>query len=246
MVDDSFNRGDLICRLYSGTCDWLPKRLSCCRFGGGLASSTATTAAMARLAVKYPLHGKALAGAAALANAIMAFRVLIILAIVNFTLALQLAAPLIVIGLVYGASGMLLTRYPITDEDAVDERFIFENPLDIVAVLKFGALLSVVMIVLKLAISLAGKTGVLVVAFLSGLVDLDAIALAMGRHGQEEVGLGVAATAVLLALGANTIVKMIIGWGMGGREMGGRLAFVSLLALASGVAVLWAAPKFIG
>lgn len=135
----------------------------------GLASSTATTAAMARLAVKYPLHGKALAGAAALANAIMAFRVLIILAIVNFTLALQLAAPLIVIGLVYGASGMLLTRYPITDEDAVDERFIFENPLDIVAVLKFGALLSVVMIVLKLAISLAGKTGVLVVAFYQDL-----------------------------------------------------------------------------
>jgi len=75
--------------------------------------STATTAAMARLAIKYPLQGKALAGAAALANAIMAFRVLIILAVVNLTLALQLAAPLIVIGLVYGACGMLLTRYPV-------------------------------------------------------------------------------------------------------------------------------------
>ncbi|NBS34723.1 MAG: DUF4010 domain-containing protein [Methylocystaceae bacterium] len=213
---------------------------------GGLASSTATTAAMARLAIKYPLQGKPLAGAAALANAIMAFRVLIILAVVNLTLALKLAAPLIVIGLIYGACGMLLTRDPIRDEHAAGESLIFENPLDIAAVLKFGALLSVVMIVSKLATSLAGNAGVLVVAFLSGLVDLDAIALAMGRHGQEEVGVGIAATAVLLALGANTIVKMIIGWGMGGREMGARFAVVSLFALTAGVVVLWTAPRFLG
>jgi uncharacterized membrane protein (DUF4010 family) len=222
------------------------KGLAVAGLAGGLASSTATTAAMARLAIKYPLQGKALAGAAALANAIMAFRVLIILAVVNLTLALQLAAPLIVIGLVYGACGMLLTRYPVRDEHAASESLIFENPLDIAAVLKFGALLSAVMIVSKLATSLAGDAGVLVVAFLSGLVDLDAIALAMGRHGQEEVGVGIAATAVLLALGANTLVKMIIGWGMGGREMGGRFAVVSLFALAAGVVVLWTAPRFIG
>ncbi len=222
------------------------KGLAVAGLAGGLASSTATTAAMARLAIKYPLQGKALAGAAALANAIMAFRVLIILAVVNLTLALQLAAPLIVIGLVYGACGMLLTRYPVIDEHAASESLIFENPLDIAAVLKFGALLSAVMIVSKLATSLAGDAGVLVVAFLSGLVDLDAIALAMGRHGQEEVGVGIAATAVLLALGANTLVKMIIGWGMGGREMGGRFAVVSLFALAAGVVVLWTAPRLIG
>ncbi|MFM9163721.1 MAG: MgtC/SapB family protein, partial [Methylocystis sp.] len=123
------------------------KGLAVAGLAGGLASSTATTAAMARLAIKYPLQGKALAGAAALANAIMAFRVLIILAVINLTLALQLAAPLIVIGLVYGACGMLLTRYPVRDEHAASESLIFENPLDIAAVLKFGALLSAVMIV---------------------------------------------------------------------------------------------------
>ena len=86
----------------------------------------------------------------------------------------------------------------------------------------------------------------MVVAFLSGLVDLDAIALAMGRSGQEQIGVGIAATAVLLALVANTIVKMIIGWGMGGREMGGRFAVISLCALVAGAVVLWTAPTFVG
>ena len=120
-----------------------------------------------------------------------------------------------------------------------------ENPLDLPAVLKFGALLSIVMAMSKLATALAGKAGVLTVAFLSGLVDLDAIALAMARHGVDEVGYETAAGAILIALGANTLVKMVMSWGIGGAVMGLRFSLVSALAIGSGLGCYLMAPALL-
>ena len=212
---------------------------------GGLASSTATTAAMARRAFDYPLQSKSLAGAAAFANSVMAFRVLIILGVINFNFAAYLAAPLIIIGLIYGFAGAVLAQRQVKDEDMAQDSLSMENPLDLPAILKFGALLSIVMAMSKLATALAGKAGVLTVAFLSGLVDLDAIALAMARHGVDEVGYETAAGAILIALGANTLVKMVMSWGIGGAVMGLRFSLVSVLAVGSGLGCYLMAPALL-
>jgi uncharacterized membrane protein (DUF4010 family) len=205
---------------------------------GGLASSTATTAAMARLAGERPDDVGVLAAGALFANAVMGPRVLAVLGVVNPAFGLRLAAPLLAVGLVYLLSGWLLLRRGGGRSDDGDNPVAGANPLDLPAVLKFSALLAAVMILSRVATKVAGSAGVYALAVLSGLADVDAISLSMARHGVQEIGVAAAAAAVLLAIFSNTIVKVGLAWGTGGAAMGIRLAVGSVLALGAGVAAL--------
>jgi uncharacterized membrane protein (DUF4010 family) len=198
---------------------------------GGLASSTATTAAMARLAPERADQVGALAGGAVLANAVMALRVLAILGLINLDLALRLAAPLTGLALVYLLAGATLVRSERAGGDHADQAPLIDNPLDLAMVLKFGLFLALVMALSRIASHFAGPAGVYAIAMLSGMADVDAIALAMGRQGAAEIGLQAAGIAVLLAIASNTLVKTVLGWTLGGRALGARLAIASTLAL---------------
>ncbi len=213
---------------------------------GGLASSTATTAAMARLAPDHPDQLGALAGAAVLANAVMAIRVLVILGLINLELGMRLAAPLVGVGLVYLVVGGLLVRAERARGEHADETPLINNPLDLATVLKFGLLLALVMVLSRIATHFAGPAGVYAIALLSGMADVDAMALAMGRQGAAEIGLQAAGIAVLLAIASNTVVKTAIGWTLGGRALGARLAAASTLAMAVAGAIIWMSPKILG
>jgi uncharacterized membrane protein (DUF4010 family) len=215
---------------------------------GGLASSTATTAALSRLVALYPERVDTLAGGATLANAVMSARVLVILFATNPALAVRLAPPLLAIAVVYALAGSALARRrvgpsasPLPTEDGAR----LENPLDLPAVLKFGALLACVMALSRIAARLAGEGGVYLVALFSGLADVDAIALTMARHGEAGIGQAAAAAAILIAVASNTITKAAIGSIIGGTAMGGRLAAASLLAVLAGAATYWAAVSAI-
>ena len=67
----------------------------------------------------------------------------------------------------------------------------------------------------------------------------------MARHGVDEVGRETAAGAILIALGANTLVKMVMSWGIGGAVMGLRFSLVSVLAVGSGLGVYLMAPALL-
>jgi len=209
---------------------------------GGLASSTAATAAMSRLVRERPDQINALAAGAIFANAVMAPRVLIILGLVNLEFALRLAAPLIALALVYALGGAVLMWRGAGDRGEAGEPLTIKNPLDLPAVLKFGALLAAVMVLSKIATRFAGSAGAFVLATVSGMADIDAISITMARYGTREIGVAAAAFAVLLAIVSNTVVKSGIGWFIGGRAMGLRFLTVSLLAVAAGVAALATAP----
>ncbi len=205
---------------------------------GGLASSTATTAAMARLAEENPRNAGVLAAGALFANAIMGPRVLAILGVVNPALALRLAAPLVAIGLVYLLAGALFIGRGARPEDRERNPAASGNPLDLPAVLKFGALLASVMVLSKVLTRVAGSSGAYALAALSGLADVDAISLSMARHGVQEIGWTAASIAVLIAVLSNTATKVGIAWVLGGPAMGLRFAVASVLALGAGAAAL--------
>ncbi len=213
---------------------------------GGLASSTATTAAMARLAPEHPDRVGALAGGAALANAVMALRVLAILSLINPELGLRLVGPLTGVGLVYLLAGALLVRSDPAGGEHAGEGPLVDNPLDLAIVLKFGLFLAVVMALSRLATHFAGPAGVYAVALLSGMADVDAIALAMGRQGAAEIGMQAAGVAVLLAVASNTVVKTTMGWMLGGRALGARLTLASILAMIAGGLMLRVSQGFPG
>lgn len=204
---------------------------------GGLASSTAATAAMSRLAREHPSQIGASAAGAIFANAIMAPRILAIIAIINSTLAWRLAPPVAAAGVLFALAGVFLLRRSEPPREPSD--LSLGNPLDLVAVLKFGALLATVMVLSRLATHFAGSSGAYALALISGVVDVDAIGLTMARLGATEIGAGPAAGAVLLALLSNTAAKVAMGWIIGGAGMGVRLTGASALAVAGALAAMW-------
>lgn len=209
---------------------------------GGLASSTAATAAMARMAHERIDQIDALAGAALFASAVMAPRVLIVLGLTNFEMALRLAAPLFAGGFVFALAGVVfLLLQPRAKPE--DERALrFKNPLDFASVLKFGALLAAMMILARVTARFAGSAGVFALAAFSGVADVDAITLAMARQSDVGVGDDAAVLAVLIAIVSNTATKAAIGWIIGGAAMGWRLFLVSALAIAAGAAAWLLVP----
>lgn len=210
---------------------------------GGLASTTAATAAMSRLVRAAPAAVNILAASALFANAVMAPRLIAILGLVNPGLALRLALPLAAGGLVYVLAGLLLMRRGASSAATGDaEAMMLRNPLDIGSVLSFGALLAAIMVGAKLATQFAGAVGVYALATLSGLGDVDAIALTMARHGADEIGAPAAGLAILCAIAANAFAKTAMGFVIGGAGMGLRLLIASLAALAAGAGAFFFIP----
>lgn len=209
---------------------------------GGLASSTAATAAMSRLAADRPDQVDVLAAGAIFANAVMGPRVLVVLGVVNLDFCVRLASPLLAVGLIYFISGGLLMWRSAGAGDEGGEALTIANPLDLPSVLKFGAFLSAVMALSKIAIKFAGAAGVYALALISGVADVDAISLTMASHGVGEIGARGAALAVLLAILSNTVVKSGMAAVMGGWGMGVRVGLASALAVAGGLAALVFVP----
>jgi uncharacterized membrane protein (DUF4010 family) len=208
---------------------------------GGLASSTAVTLAMGRLAREQPSRVALTAAGALLADAALSPRLLAVLAFIDARFAWRLAPALGAAALVFAAGGAWLFWWA-SERFAGESRLEIRNPLDLADVLKFGALLSLIMVLSKIATSAAGSAGAYWLAALSGLADVDAISLSMVRLGRFEIGPEAAARAVLLAVAVNTASKAALGWIAGGAAMGLRLALVSGLALAAGWAAFLLVP----
>jgi uncharacterized membrane protein (DUF4010 family) len=198
---------------------------------GGLVSSTAVTTAMAREAKVHPEMTTACQLATLLANAVMGVRVTVITALlapaVAWRLALAMGAYVLVL-LVAAAVRVRKTRGDTVDEKAMGLR----NPFALVPALTWGAILSAVLLVAKLATVYLGSRGILLAAAASGLADVDAIVLAASR--QAEIGgvsADLAALAIAIAVATNSIVKSTVALVAGGRKFGTAIA----VALGAGV-----------
>jgi uncharacterized membrane protein (DUF4010 family) len=114
-----------------------------------------------------------------------------------------------------------------------------KNPFELAEVLKFGALLSGVMMLGKITSAWAGPQGLLVLAAASGLADVDAITLLMARLARTELGVGLAALAILLAVAVNTLTKIGLAWIPGGPLLGRRLLAAVLASFAAAALGFW-------
>jgi len=172
---------------------------------GGLVSSTATTLVYAR-------HGRAtpaLAGLAAtvivIANLVVLVRISVVVGVVSPTL-LATVLPVTLGGLVVGTLAALPLWRPADAADAPIPTV--GNPAEIRTSLGFGALYGVVLVLAAWLSHELGNTGLYGVALVSGLTDVDAIALStlrlndLGRIAPRE-----AVTAITLALLANIALK---------------------------------------
>jgi uncharacterized membrane protein (DUF4010 family) len=201
---------------------------------GGLASSTATTLTLARLAKASTSSERLLAGGILLAGVVMVIRVGVVASLLNRQLIPLLWMPLVALALVQAAvAGLFLLRR----QEDVRPDLTVTNPLELGTAIKLALLIAVVTVLTDLVHQYVGNAGVLIVAAISGIMDVDAITISMSRLGGRQLPLEMAAQAIALAVGVNTLAKAVMAVSVGGRRIGLFVGSASLVAVAAGVAV---------
>jgi uncharacterized membrane protein (DUF4010 family) len=202
---------------------------------GGLVSSTAVTVTLSRLAKENPVLSRVCLSGMAFSSGTMVLRVLAIIALLNGTLLAWLWAPLAAASVTLWASGFFFMSHEPEDKGGATTLKL-GNPFELATVLKFGALLAVIVFVAKALAATVGPEAVLALAAVSGIADVDAITLSMTELARSSLGPAVAALAILVALAVNTITKVLYAWIGGGRPIGVRFGLISGLTLAAGAA----------
>lgn len=181
---------------------------------GGIGSSTAVTLAFARHSRENPAQGAIYAQGVLLACTVMVPRLLFILSAINP----ELAAALLPCGaLVCLATAVVPAWIWLRERTrAEDEVPAVGNPLRLAQSAKFALLYAVVVFLLDASRDFAGASGLYALSFISGLPDMDAITLSLaGRTSAGELSANMAAMAVLVAIAANTLVKLSLAFALG-------------------------------
>jgi uncharacterized membrane protein (DUF4010 family) len=168
---------------------------------GGIVSSTAVTVAAGRLAQRDPGQVVFARQASILAGSIMYFRILAIVAIVSPAIVSLVWWKFVLLALI----GTLLSLHRTGKEQGVAAREVpgLQNPFEISPALVFAGLFVLLTIATELVKSYAGSAGVLTLAAVVGVTDIDPFILSV-LQGSE---LGLVVSAILVAMMSNTLVK---------------------------------------
>jgi uncharacterized membrane protein (DUF4010 family) len=185
---------------------------------GGLVSSTATTLAYSRLSRGAASFLPVGATVILTANLVVLVRVAVLSAVVAPPV-FRVLAPLLGLALVAGAAAYVLTPKRRDGKRELEMPRI-SNPVEIRAALAFAALYAVMLLASAWLADLFGSAGLYATAAISGLGDVDAIALSSMRlASQETVTPAQAATAVAIAVGANLAFKLGVCGVAGNRDL---------------------------
>lgn len=196
---------------------------------GGLASSTATTLSMSRLSRERPELEGDCAMAIVLACTVMLWRVNFLVFAISPPLASALVGDFLIMSLpgIAFSIWQFIRRRGVTVDNAT-----LRNPLSLKVAMQFAAIYAVVVVLAKSANARFGEAGLMVASFLSGLTDLDAIALSVsGIFSAGGTDLNFAAAAIVLAAVANSLLKLGLAVGMG--CCGLRVRVAALLGVTS-------------
>ncbi|MGQ0742676.1 MAG: MgtC/SapB family protein [Alphaproteobacteria bacterium] len=200
---------------------------------GGLVSSTLVTLTYSRLAKKQkPEQQRNLATGIAAAWTMSLLRMTALAAIVTPAIVQPLAVP------VAAAAAVLLATvyFQHRQTPANGARLDLGNPLNPLMVLRYGALLAFIVFAAKLLTDQFGQAGLLGLAAVSGVADVDPITLSAARMAGGAVSLEQAALAILIAGAANLLLRIGLAVGIGGPRLGTGLALAGAGALIAGAA----------
>jgi uncharacterized membrane protein (DUF4010 family) len=203
---------------------------------GGLVSSTAVTLAYSRLAKLHPGSAMALTAGVTTAWSISLIRMSAIAMVIAPGLAFHLGALLGVPALIL--AGVTLIFYRRSGPPGQKSPLVLSDPFELSEVLKFGLLLTVVTLISKLSGSSTNQLGMVPLAAVSGLVDVDPVTLSAARMAGSAIALPFAATVIAVAAGANLACKVAIAGAIGSRRFAGYV-LGSAFAAVSSAAIVW-------
>ncbi|MDH7516063.1 MAG: MgtC/SapB family protein [Bacteroidota bacterium] len=183
---------------------------------GGMVSSTAVTLSFSQKSKESPELGRTFASAVILACSIMFPRILIEIAVVNGEL-LGFIWPFLTVMTAVGVASSLVLFFGA--RKSAGENIKLNNPFELLTAVKFGLVFAAILFVSKAAQTYFGDSGVFLAAALAGTTDVDAITLSMANLAKSSVSQSAAATAILLAVVVNTLVKAGIAIVLGGASL---------------------------
>lgn len=205
-------------------------------FFGGLASSTALTLSFSRIGKTAPDLQRVLAAGVAVAAGTMFLRILLIVVLLNPSMTQSLALPMGMMALVcyVGAAVLWFDRGGAAGTSTME----LQNPFELGTAVKFGLLLAVIMVAARLLKSWIGDQGLYLLAAVSGIADVDAIAISMANQAGVETAFDVAALAIVIGSFVNTITKGGMVVTICGGAMATRIFIVFGAAILAGGAAL--------
>ncbi len=172
---------------------------------GGLVSSTAATLGFARRSREHPTQASPLALGILIAWTVMFVRVVVLVAAVAPALASHIAESMAAFVVPSLAMCALLWRRRAAGTASTTPG---ENPFELGQAIRFGLIFGAVTFGAKAARVYLGDAGLYLAAAVAGLTDVDAIALSMAQLARSDPASGAtAATAIVLAVVANTLCK---------------------------------------
>jgi uncharacterized membrane protein (DUF4010 family) len=207
---------------------------------GGLYSSTATTVVLARRAKSDSALAPQARAGITLATAVMYLRILVIIAVFNLPLAKVLGPALASLGVAGLIAGALQYRLPARPRkpapDTVSPPTAQRNPLELGTAAIFTGLFVIISLVSTWVGAEFGRSGILALAAVVGVADIDPFVLNLAQGGVADLSLTIAAAAILVATASNNLLKatyaaVFAGWRTS-------LPAVAALAVLAGLAVI--------
>lgn len=198
----------------------------------GLSSSTALTLQFSQLSREQANISPLLVSGILLSCGTMFPRLLIVLSVLNPQL-VTLLWPIVLVMMValYLPAWWIWRRSAI---EKIEQSNKQTNPLALQSALFFGVVLAVIMLLSHALSDLFGNAGVLILSALSGITDVDAISLALGRQSTQTLSVTTAAIGILIAASVNTIVKMGMVVAIGDKALWTKVAPVMIGCVLSG------------
>ncbi|WP_319555059.1 MgtC/SapB family protein [Terasakiella sp.] len=188
----------------------------------GLSSSTALTLQFSHLSREQPAISPLLASGILISCGTMFPRLLIILSVINPPLVKMLWPIVLAMMMALYLPAWWIWRNCQTEK--VGQSNKQSNPLALQSALFFGIILAVIMLLSHALSDWFGAAGVLILSAVSGITDVDAISLALGRQSIQHLSLATAALGIVIAASVNTIVKVAMVMALGERRLWHRVA----------------------
>ncbi|ELI5733240.1 MgtC/SapB family protein [Vibrio fluvialis] len=203
----------------------------------GFSSSTALTLQFSNLSRDQPTISPLLASGILLCCGTMFPRLLIVASLINTELT-PILWPVIFVMMI----GLYIPAWFIwrsTDVDFnEDQSANHKNPLALQSALWFGVILAIIMLLAHALSDWFGQAGTLALSAVSGITDVDAITLALGRQSTHSLDAYTAAMGIIIAASINTLVKMGMVISIGDRGLWVRVAPAMVLSVVAGAVTL--------
>ena len=175
---------------------------------------------------------------AVLANAVQGPRLLLLLWVVNRSLAQSLAVPLLAMAVVGLVGSWVLTR-SAGDTSQIDVPL--QNPYSFRAALKFGLFFVAILLLVEVASQWLGDRGTLIASGIAGTGSTSAVALSVSELSEKgALAPLVASMSIMIAIATNALTKLTLTWINGTRQMALWLGGGLLTMLASAFLLLMA------